>query len=73
MERKWKFPAWVSNYIENIAVANIWIGKTPDDFHIGIEDLYFTTYLVADFWFMVEISIDEETTVQEIPGAWPGD
>ena len=72
---KWNFGAEVSGYWETIQITQIWIGKMLDDFYfyVELEDLYFTTYLVADFWLWVEDPLDEDIKVQEIPGAWPED
>jgi hypothetical protein len=63
----------VSGYWETIEITKIRIGGIPDDFYVEVEDIYFTTYLVADFWHCVEGPLDEDIKVQQIPGAWPDD
>jgi len=69
----WNMNMYLSGYWERREVTEIWIGETADDFRIELEDLYFTTDLVADFWGWVEAPSDEYLKVQEVSGAWPED
>lgn len=61
----WHFRIILSGYGVTIEPTKIRIGETPDDLYIEMEDLYFTTNLVADFWGWVEGPLDEDFKVQE--------
>jgi hypothetical protein len=65
------FHAFMSRCWNRLEITKLWIGHTPDDFYIELEDLYFTNELAADFWLWVEGPFDEEVKAQEMPGAWP--
>jgi len=51
-----------------LEITQLRIGKTPEDFYIELEDLYFTTELAADFWFGIESA--SEGSMKLMPGAW---
>jgi len=40
-------------------VTQLRFGKTPEDFSLEFEDLYFSSYLAADFWLWAEAALED--------------
>jgi hypothetical protein len=60
----------VSDGSQKFEITNLRIGRTPEDFCLELEDLYFSNDLAADFWLWAEKSM-KDNPANEMPGAWP--